>query len=109
MDNLKKLRIQRGLSQQQLADLLHTSQQSIYKYEKGIAEPNLETLKNMADYFETSIDYLAGYTSIPHKIEPVAEYALNSDEQALIGKYKKLNPRTRAIIHIIIDEYLHSS
>lgn len=45
MDNLKKLRIQRGLSQQQLADLLHTSQQSIYKYEKGIAEPNLETLK----------------------------------------------------------------
>ncbi|EEG73817.1 DNA-binding helix-turn-helix protein [[Clostridium] hylemonae DSM 15053] len=107
--NLKKLRTERNLSQQQLADMLHTTQQNIYKYENGISEPNLETLKNMADHFQTSIDYLVGYTSIRHKIEPVSEYDLNSDEQTLIQKYRKLLPRIRRIVHIIIDEYLVSS
>ena len=51
MKNLKKLRLERGLSQQKLADILHITQQSIYKYENGLAEPNIELLKNIADYF----------------------------------------------------------
>ena len=107
--NLRKLRLEKDLSQQQLANLLNSTQQSIYKYEKGIASPNLEMLMNMADFFETSVDYLIGYTDIPHKVEPVTEYSLNIDEEFLIKKYRKMNPRTRQIIHSIIDEYLQSA
>ena len=44
MKNLKMLRMEKNLSQQQLANILHTSQQSIYKYENDITSPNLETL-----------------------------------------------------------------
>ena len=51
MKNLKKLRLSMNLSQQALAEQLHISQQSIYKYENGITEPNLDILKNMADFF----------------------------------------------------------
>ena len=61
MKNLRTLRAEKGLSQQALADMFQLSQQSIYKYENGLAEPNLETLKYFADYFGCSIDYLVDY------------------------------------------------
>lgn len=51
MKNLKDLRLARGLSQQRLADQLHLSQQSIYKYENDLSEPGIEILKNIADFF----------------------------------------------------------
>lgn len=109
MKNLKTLRITKNLSQQQLADILHTSQQSIYKYENGITTPNLETLMSMANFFETSVDYLIGNTDITHKIEPTVACELNNDEHTLLDKYRQLSPHNRDVIHIIIDEYLHLS
>lgn len=106
MENLKKLRKQHHLSQQKLADILHISQQSVYKYENDITSPDLETLIRMADYFNTSIDYLIGHTDITHKIEPVSEEMLNSDEMSMIKAYRKLSSRQREIIRIVIDEYI---
>lgn len=105
MENLKKLRKKCNLSQQKLADLLHVSQQSIYKYENDITSPDLETLVRMADYFDTSIDYIVGYTDISHKIEPVTENMLNNDEMILIEQYRRLSPRHKNIIKIVMDGY----
>lgn len=59
--NLKKLRNEYNISQQQLADVIGVSQQSINKYENHNIEPDIETLKTMAKFFNTSIDYLVGY------------------------------------------------
>ena len=59
--NLKKLRSEYNISQQQLADVIGVSQQSINKYENHKIEPDIETLKTMANFFNTSIDYLVGY------------------------------------------------
>lgn len=56
--NLKKLRAEYGISQQQLADVIGVSQQSINKFENHNVEPDIETLGAMADYFNVSIDYL---------------------------------------------------
>lgn len=61
--NLKTLRTKFNLSQQQLADIIGVSQQSINKYENHNTEPDIETLKTLADYFNTSIDYLVGYSA----------------------------------------------
>ncbi len=61
LKNLRTLREERGLSQQKLADKFCLSQQSIYKYENGLAEPDFATLKQFASFFNTSIDYLIGY------------------------------------------------
>lgn len=108
MDNLKTLRKQKKLSQQRLADILHISQQSVYKYENDITTPDIETLLNMADFFDTSVDYLIGHTEIPHKIEPVADYSLNADEQQIIQKYRKLPASNRKLIQITLDELLYN-
>ena len=106
MKNLKLLRLQYNLSQQKLADILHISQQSVYKYENNITSPDLDTLKRMADYFHTSIDYLVDYTDMPHKIEAVTETMLNDVEKEMLKYYRQLTDSQKNSIHIVIDEYI---
>ena len=105
MENLRILRKQHKLSQQKLADILHISQQSIYKYENDITFPDIETLIRMADYFNTSIDYLVGHTDISHKIEPVSESMLNEKEQRLLSQYRTLSEKQKSIVNLVIDSY----
>ena len=104
MKNLKLLRTEQNLSQQELASILHVSQQSIYKYENGITTPDLNTLFAMADYFHTSIDYLVGYSSISHKIEPVTETCLNQQELEIIHNFRKLSTKNSNLVQTLITE-----
>lgn len=103
--NLRKLRISRGISQQQLADVIGTSQQSVNKYENHNVEPDISSLIKLADYFETSVDYLIGH--IPqfeqHIIEDVE---LTSKELTLIKDYRSLSKDEQESIRLIIKNYL---
>ncbi|CEK40058.1 helix-turn-helix domain-containing protein [Paraclostridium sordellii] len=56
--NLKNLRKDFKLSQQELADKLNISKQTISKYEKGLAEPNFHTLIEVSKTFNCSLDEL---------------------------------------------------
>ena len=93
--NLKQLRTEKNISQQQLAALLNVSQQSINKYENHETEPNLDTLISMADYFDTSVDYLIGRTNIRHKIEHINTCDLNDRELVLFDYYRQLSEQKR--------------
>ncbi len=105
MKNLKILRKQHNLSQQALADKLHISQQSIYKYEHNLASPDFETLVEIADLFNTSVDYLVGNTDISHKIEILTDTMLNHDELSLIEKYRKLSNSQKNAIQNLLTEF----
>ena len=104
MKHLKELRMQHQLSQQQLADHLHISQQSVYKYENSLATPDLQILIAMADLFNCSIDYLVDYSSIPHKIEPVTETSLNADELDMLKSFRKLSSSHMKLVTDLITE-----
>ena len=43
-----------------MADYLQMAQPSYIRYENGSAEPSLENLVKIADYFDVSVDYLLG-------------------------------------------------
>ena len=58
-EKLKALRINRGMSQENLADAVHVSRSAIAKYENGNGKPSQETLHLIAQYFD--ID--------PHELE----------------------------------------
>lgn len=103
MKNLKKLREAKGLSQEKLANEFFLTQQSIYKYETKDSEPTLETLKKMAEFFETSVDYLIGYTDINHKIEHLTEYHLSNQELKFIQTLRGVDAKERQKILDIID------
>lgn len=95
LTNLKKLREEKNISQQALASVIKVSQQSINKYENHDVEPGIGTLKMLADYFDTSVDYIIGYTDIRHKIEPVEKFELNSQEQLYLSYYRMLSQTKR--------------
>lgn len=60
--NLKKLREDSHLSQEQLADIIGVSKSTIGMYEQGKRMPNTNTiLKDIASYFGVTIDYLVGF------------------------------------------------
>lgn len=60
MNRIKELRKERKITLEKLAAGLNLSTTAIFQYEKGIREASYETLKNIADYFNVSIDYLLG-------------------------------------------------
>ena len=60
MKNLKKLRVNRGLTQKQLADALGIDRTAVAKYENGKNGATAKMLKKIADYFSVSIDYVLG-------------------------------------------------
>lgn len=103
--NLKTLRRKHKISQQQLADILGVSQQSINKYENHNIEPDIRTLTAMANYFSTSVDYLIGHTAVDHIIEPVHRFDLNAEEAQLIDAYRKLSKNEKKSIHLVIENY----
>ncbi|UQX52314.1 helix-turn-helix transcriptional regulator [Cytobacillus pseudoceanisediminis] len=61
---LKKLRAEKKLTQRQLADKINVTHVSISGYENGNRSPDTETLEKLADFFEVSVDYLLGRSSI---------------------------------------------
>ena len=55
---LKELRIEKGLSQRALGEIFNVCNQTISFWENGSREPDLDTLTNIARYFEVTIDSL---------------------------------------------------
>ena len=106
LENLKALREAAAVSQKQLADAIGVSQQSINKYENHNIEPDIGTLIRIADYFDTSVDYLVGHTTIRRKIEQTASYELNEEEAKVMNGFRKLPKKQKACISIVIDSFL---
>lgn len=72
MENLKKIRNERNISQKTVADFLGVSQQAYANYENGKRQPEYKILAILADYFNVSVDYLLGREEIK-KAPAVAE------------------------------------
>jgi transcriptional regulator with XRE-family HTH domain len=99
--NLKKLRTEKKISQQHLAGVLGISQQSINKYENHNVEPDISILIAMAQYFNTTIDYLVGKDDISE----LSEGVLSDHEKGLISHYRELNDSEKLCVDTLVDTY----
>ena len=95
--NLKKLRNQKGISQQTLASEIGISQQSINKYENHNIEPDINTLIALANYFNTTVDYLIGRTDDLKETCNINETTVNG--------YKNLSSKQKECIQTIINAF----
>ncbi|MCH5159697.1 MAG: helix-turn-helix domain-containing protein [Clostridiales bacterium] len=59
-EKLRELRVQSGMSQDDLAEKLHVARQTISKWEQGVNEPDIYTLKQYATIFNVTIDDIVG-------------------------------------------------
>ena len=81
-DVIKRLRLGIGMSQAKLAEELGVSSSLIAAYETGARKPSYESLEDLADYFNVTLDYLTG-----------------KDE----GSMYYMNPETATIAQTIYD------
>lgn len=65
MNHIKKIRLEKGIKQGDLADMLSVKQTTVSGWETGYREPDLESLKRMSDIFNCSIDELLGQKEKP--------------------------------------------
>lgn len=88
MNRLKILREERGINQQRLANELNVSQAMVSKYELGLSEPDIATIKRIADFFKVSADYLLEISN--DKIS-VSSFGLTDSEKEILLGYKRLD------------------
>lgn len=76
-NNIKTLREQRKMTQQECADIFGVKLRTWQTYEQGVSEPKFDILFKIADYFDVSLDYLLGRepveNSFEHLIKPVSD------------------------------------
>ncbi len=71
--NIGTLRREAGMTQLELAELLNYSDKAISKWERGESIPDVGTLKQLADHFKVSVDYLLR-ADHPSEVEAKREY-----------------------------------
>lgn len=88
-NQLKKLRTERGLSQEELASQLFISRQAISKWEKGDGKPDLDNVVKLAEIFDVSLDCLI--LGKEEAVNPVdkSEFLYNPNT----GMYERQNPK----------------
>ena len=88
---IKELRTQKGLSQEQLAELLGLQKSAIAKYEKGrVINIKRSTIANMAEIFHCNPSYIMGWSDSKYENNPVMKTMLEAPEDdALVNEYLK--------------------
>ena len=98
-NNLKRLRQDRNLTQQKLADILGVSRSAIGMYEGGEREPDFETLEVIADFFNVRLDELI---SDPKKlIYTQPDLKLNEHERELVLAYRQQPSMQEAVDRLL--------
>lgn len=92
-DRLKQLRIEKHITQKELAGFLNVTQNAIFNWENGKREPSIEMIEKIANYFNVSPSYLMGwddgvqqYFRKPSKEEKEIEKLLDSTLEQLLSQ-----------------------
>ena len=103
LPTLKKLRAEYGISQKALAQAVGITQPSVNSFENHDVSPSYLILLKLADFFDTSIDYLVGRSEIRGRIEYSSELELNEQEESIIRRYRALSETDRSYIDMMVQ------
>jgi transcriptional regulator with XRE-family HTH domain len=89
-ERLKNLREEKDLMQEEVAKKLNISTSAYGYYEQGRNEPSLETVKQLAEIFEVTADYLLGLIDTKqHPVRLSEEILLTEDDINTVHLMKK--------------------
>lgn len=99
---LKLLRMERNLTQADVASVLSITPEAYTQYEKGRRQPNLENLTRLSNFFMVTTDYLLGISDYrnfdEYSITLPLSPKLSTDEEQLLNSYRKLSSDLKAEI-----------
>lgn len=93
VNNIRKLRKSRDLTMKQFGKMMGVSESAISLYENNKAQPDINMMCKMADYFGVSIDFLLGYKTEETKEKTMDDklvydiLSLTSEEKMLVQGY----------------------
>lgn len=92
-ENLKKLRKEYNLSQEQLAEKLNISRQAISKWESGKAYPDIDNLILLRNIFNTTIDELIMVNDKTNYNKLEVDYSDNENSNEEINHFEEKNKK----------------
>ena len=96
-ENIKVMRKNKGLTQEELAIRLHVVRQTVSKWEKGLSVPDAQMLQKLAEVLETSVAALLGAgVDLPQEPDRVAEQLARINGQLAVR-----NRRSRKIWTVV--------
>ena len=102
-ENLKKIRKDKGYTQEILAEKLNVVRQTVSKWEKGLSLPDVDMLSKIANVLETDVNILLdGQITSTDQSEIVKQLAKINEQLTLKNKHHKKIMKTVAIILLII-------
>lgn len=115
-ENIKNIRSQKGMTQNELAIRLHVVRQTVSKWEKGLSVPDAEMLEKIAEVLETDVATLLGVTvSNDQEQSDVANQLARVNEQLIIHNRRSKHIWTFITIILLIllfwfvgDKFVHS-
>ena len=89
-NNLKQIRNNKNLLQTKVAMDLNITQETISSYETGRVFPSSDMLIKLADYYNTSIDYILCRTKYDMPIDSIKPNNITDEDFMLLNKIHKL-------------------
>lgn len=95
MIRLRELRVEKTVTQQEIADKIGVSRQVYANWENEINQPDLKMFSLLADFFGVTADYLLGRTDdFGNAVAPVP--VLSDEENGLLALYRKMTREQKA-------------
>lgn len=88
---LKKLRTERAMSQQMLADSLGIKRTTVTNYESGNSYPPFNLLLDIVNFFDVSSDYLLGRSDVQQNVQPIVQLTPESQNEKYISGVTESN------------------
>lgn len=102
-ENLKKIRKDKGYTQEILAEKLNVVRQTVSKWEKGLSLPDVDMLSKIANVLETDVNILLdGQITTTDQSEIVKQLAKINEQLTIKNRHYKKIMKTIAIILLII-------
>lgn len=104
---LFNLRRKRNIKQSTIADILNVSQQAYLKYEHGDADPTIDALIILSDFYKVSIEYLLGLEKKQESdvlTQLAQEFNLTELEKVIVQAYIAISPKERTKFVKAIEE-----
>lgn len=104
-DNIRRIRLSRGMTQAEFAKVLGVTQVGVHGWESGARRPNTESIRSICKALNVSADELLDL--------PKRGYELSGAEREIIGIYRSLDTFGKEAVEIICrhesDRVLHGS
>ena len=101
-ERLYKIRKDAGISQEQLAEIMEVSRQSVSKWESDKAYPEMNRLVFLSDYFHVSLDYLMRGEEDSKPMNNTLSVQWNSFLSNLSDKQKKMFVALYGLVTIVL-------